>query len=100
MLFSHSLDRKIEAYNAINEEECFEEKIDAFQKLYAEILRAEKEGMIRSDGKKKPLRYLGSILENDGPEYCYVIPFSSAGRLAEYEIGVCVRGTPILKKIR
>lgn len=100
VLFSRSLDRKIEAYNAINEEECFEEKLDAFQKLYAEILRAEKEGMIRSDGKKKPLRYLGSILENDGPEYCYVIPFSSAGRLAEYEIGVCVRGTPILKKIR
>lgn len=100
VLFSYSLDRKIETYNAINGEKCIEEKLDAFRKLYAEILRAEKEGMIRSDGRKKPLIYLGSILENDGPEYCYVIPFSSAGRLAEYEIGVCVRGLPILKKIR
>lgn len=41
-----------------------------------------------------------TILDNDGPEYALTIGFYNPYKSkVTYEIGVCVRGTPLLKRI-
>ena len=50
--------------------------------------------------QKYNISYLKTILDNDGPKYALTIGFYNPYRSKMiYEIGVCVRGTPLLKKL-
>lgn len=50
---------------------------------------------------KKSISYLKDIMANDGPEYALIIEFySKSFPKRKYRIGVCVRGEPLIEKIK
>lgn len=94
------LDVMIAKLNSFSYKKEFLEEWDYFKKTYTYILDLISKKIILSDPKKKSIDYLMSIIENDGPEYCYTIDFcSSLDSNRNYRIGVCVRGEPLLKKL-
>ena len=93
------LDKMIKKYNSISQRD-FMKKYEYFQETYKYIISLLDANLIQSDSKKKSLSYLQEILDNDGPEYSYTINFSPVhDTTVIYEIGVCVRGVPLLRKI-
>lgn len=93
------LNSMIKEYNSLNEKKDFLNQYQYFLKCldYVTLLE-EKNVLIKYKNKKYNIAYLKSILENDGPEYALVISFSSIyEEKVVYEIGVCVRGTPLLR---
>ena len=93
------LDKMISEYNSISSHD-FMKKYDYYQIVYKYILSLKNENKIESDPNKKSLSYLQEIIDNDGPEYAYTITFKPVSdETVVYEIGVCVRGVPLLRKI-
>lgn len=93
------LNSMVKEYNALNEKNDFLNKYSYFLKcLEYVIVLEEKNELIKYKNKNYNIAYLKSILENDGPEYALVITFSSIYEVNQiYEIGVCVRGVPLLR---
>lgn len=93
------LDMMIDKYNAIDCDVSVK-KYEVFLKCLSYVVQLEEAGMlIKCKNKKYNISYLKTILDNDGPEYALKIGFYNPYRdKATYEIGVCVRGTPLLKK--
>ena len=94
------LDLLINEYNSIDCKE-FTRKYDYFLHCLSFIIQLETDNMlIKCKNKKYKISYLKTILDNDGPEYTLAIEFYNPCNCnAKYEIGVCVRGTPLLKKL-
>lgn len=95
----NELDTMIEAYHQMTDRDG-SAKFDYFLKCLDFVSSLEEEGLLIKPIKhrKHPISYLKSILENDGPEYALVIPFHNCFG-SHYEIGVCVRGEPSLRKL-
>ena len=94
------LDSMINEYNSIDCNNSITSKYEYFLKCLSYVIQLEEEDLIvKCKNKKYKISYLKTIMDNDGPEYALTIefynPFNSN---AIYEIGVCVRGTPLLKK--
>lgn len=94
------LDLLINEYNSIDCNEIMK-KYDYFLRCLSYVIQLEEDNMlVKCKNKKHKVSYLKTILDNDGPEYALTIgfynPFNSN---MKYEIGVCVRGTPLLKKL-
>lgn len=99
ILYIDELNEKIRKYNSIKENHSVEQW-SMFKEIFNLLLVLDEKKIIISDAKKKKISYLMDILENDGPEYAYIIDFSSAlNDKDKYQIGVCVRGAPLIKKI-
>lgn len=97
-LLFDKLDEHIARYNKLSN--SINEKWTLYNEIYTQIINLEIEGKIASEHTKKPISYLQDILNNDGPEYSYVIKFWQIWDYSrKYEIGVCVRGEPILRKL-
>lgn len=92
------LDEQINEYNRIEEGNTIQ-KYDKFNGIYEYLLQLDEKGYLSVDGKK-PLKYLQSILNDDGKDYFYKMKFSPAwDNERKYEIDVCVRGDPLIKKL-
>ena len=94
------LDLMINEYNSIDCDEIME-KYNYFLHCLTYVTRLEEDNMlVKSKNKKYKISYLKTILDNDGPEYALVIGFYNPFNCNSiYEIGVCVRGTPLLRKL-
>lgn len=98
ILLFDKLDEQIEKYNEIRD---FKPKWALYEEIYAQLVNMENCGKIARERKKKPISYLQQIIENDGPEYIYTIKFWPIwDEQRKYEIGVCVRGNPLLKRLK
>lgn len=96
ILLFDKLDEQIKKYNKLR---GFLEKWPLFEEIHTQLVNLENDGKIRRAGKK-PISYLKEIIEHDGPEYAYVIEFWPIwDEQRKYEIGVCVRGDPLIKKL-
>jgi len=75
-------------------------KYEYFLKCLAYVIELEEDGMlVKCKNKKYNISHLKTILDNDGPEYALTVGFYNPYKSKViYEIGVCVRGTPLLKK--
>ena len=73
-------------------------QLGEFQKYHGQICRLHKENKIFIYAGECDFEYLMTLLYNDGPEFSACIIFG-VDKDTFYEIGVCVRGTPMLKKI-
>lgn len=104
-----SLDEKIKELNKIaeaakKEKGNYGDLFVAYNSLFFKILdvlsQMQDDGEIIAEPGKKPIAYLKEILEHDGPEYFYIICFNFRDDMKKkYEIGVCVRGWPIIKNL-
>ena len=94
------LDLLIKEYNSIDCNELMQ-KYDYFLCCLAYVIQLEEYNMlVKSKNKKYKISYLKTILDDDGPEYALTIGFYNPFNCnVTYEIGVCVRGTPLLKKL-
>lgn len=98
ILLFDKLDVLIEKYNKVRD---FNAKWSLYREIYAQIVNLETSGKIAKAKTKKPISYLQQILDNDGPEYSYTIKFWPIwDNKRKYEIGVCVRGNPLVRKIK
>lgn len=93
-----SLDKFVKHHNTIKDRD-FEEQFDTFFKINEECARLYSDNKIKIYAGDCLFAYLKSIIENDGPEYAAIIIFTVTGN-EFYKIGVCVRGRPLLKKVR
>ncbi|MBE6751626.1 MAG: hypothetical protein IKK46_08450 [Clostridia bacterium] len=93
------LDLMINEYNSLDCDEIMR-KYEYFLKCLSYVIQLEEDNMIvKIKNKKYKISYLKTILDNDGPEYALTIGFNNPyNSKVIYEIGVCVRGTPLLKK--
>lgn len=97
--YLNDLDLMITKYNQMSED-AYSVKWKFFKETFDQILALESKGIIESDKNKKKLSYLNEIIENDGPEFSYIIDFHSAlDNTRNYRVGVCVRGTPLIEKL-
>ena len=94
------LDLMINKYNSLDCTEIMK-KYEYFLQCLSYIIQLEEENkLIKYKNKKYKISYLKAILDNDGPEYALTIGFHNPYKSnVKYEIGVCVRGTPLLKKL-
>ena len=94
------LDLMINEYNFIDCNKIME-RYNYFLRCLTYVTRLEESNMlVKSKNKKYKISYLKTILDNDGPEYALTIGFYNPFKSnVIYEIGVCVRGTPLLKKL-
>ena len=94
------LDQMVKEYNSFDKDVSFAEQFCYFEECLNYVTQLEKEGIIiKTVGKEYNMSYLLDIMENDGPEYALVIGFLNPyDKTASYDIGVCVRGRPLLKK--
>lgn len=92
----------VNEYNAIDYKVFFMRKYEYFLKCLSYVIQLEEDGMlVKCKNKKYNISYLKTILDNDGPEYALTIGFYNPYKSKMiYEIGVCVRGTPLLKKCK
>jgi len=97
---SEYLDNADKEYNAIDSHKETLKKYDYFNEIYANVLKLEALGLIKSQEDKKPLKYLNELGKNDGPEFAYMIEFWPIGTNRRYAIGICIRGIPLFKKIK
>jgi len=93
------LDLMINEYNSLDCDEIMR-KYEYFLKCLSYVIQLEEDNMIvKIKNKKYKISYLKTILDNDGPEYALTVGFYNPYKSKViYEIGVCVRGTPLLKK--
>lgn len=97
-LIFNELDNQIVKFANLNE---YNEKTKLFCEMYAQLVDMEKTGKIVREKGKKPISYLRQIIDNDGSEFCYTIKFKPIWNdKREYQVGVCVRGDPLLRKIK
>lgn len=105
-LIFDKLDGQIEKYSEFKgikylNSDDYNEKKELFWVIHTQLVNLEKDGKIAREKGKKPINYLQQIIENDGPEFCYTIKFRPIWNdMREYQIGVCVRGEPLLKKLK
>ncbi len=93
------LDKMIENHQLLRNNANSSSLYDSFFEIHKYICILEENGKIITNSKKS-IKYLKDILLNDGPEYSLVIKFKSKAFMEKsYEIGVCVRGEPLIKKI-
>lgn len=92
-----ALDQMVSEYNSLPESD-YDRKWSYFWKCHSTICKLFEEGKIYIPKSNFDLEYLKTIIVNDGPEYSATISFY-ASRTDFYQIGVCVRGTPLLKKL-
>jgi len=92
------LDQLVDTYNSVNETSNFQLKWNTFKECHKAICELYKDGKVYIYAGDCEFDYLITLLENDGPQYTAIIIFGIEGNCF-YEIGVCVRGTPLLKKI-
>ena len=94
------LDLMINEYNSLDCDAIMK-KYEYFLKCLSYVIHLEEDDMlVKCKNKKYNISYLKSILDNDGPEYALTIEFYNPFKSTViYEIGVCVRGTPLLRKM-
>ena len=95
------LDQMVKEYNSFGKDVCVAKQFCYFWECVDYVSQLEQEGVIiKTKGKEYNISYLEDIMVNDGPEYALVIGFFNPyDETTSYEIGVCVRGRPLLKKI-
>ena len=95
------LDQMVKEYNSFGKDVFVAKQFCYFEECVDYVSQLEQEGVIiKTKGKEYNISYLMDIMVNDGPEYALVIGFFNPyDETTSYEIGVCVRGRPILKKI-
>lgn len=71
---------------------------DLFWKCYKVLCKWHKEGKISIYAGECDFEYFHTLLYNDGPEFAVFIIFTT-DNINFYEAGVCIRGTPLLRKI-
>ena len=94
------LDQMVKEYNSFGKDVCVAKQFCYFEECVDYVSQLEQEGVIiKTKGKEYNVSYLMDIMVNDGPEYALVIGFFNPyDEITSYEIGVCVRGRPLLKK--
>ena len=95
------LDQMVKEYNSFGKDVFVAKQFCYFEECVDYVSQLEQEGVIiKTKGKEYNISYLMDIMVNDGPEYALVIGFFNPyDETTSYEIGVCVRGRPLLKKI-
>lgn len=95
-----TLDLMVDEYNAIDGDRSFKKKFNYFMECLSYVIQLEQEDiLVKAKNKEYNISYLRDILDNDGPEYALTIGFFNPyQQTVLYEIGVCVRGTPLLKR--
>ena len=95
------LDQMVKEYNSFGKDVFVAKQFCYFEECVDYVSQLEQEGVIiKTKGKDYNISYLMDIMVNDGPEYALVIGFFNPyDETTSYEIGVCVRGRPLLKKI-
>ena len=95
------LDQMVKEYNSFGKDVFVAKQVCYFEECVDYVSQLEQEGVIiKTKGKEYNISYLMDIMVNDGPEYALVIGFFNPyDETTSYEIGVCVRGRPLLKKI-
>ena len=94
---SRELDEMVRQYNAMDEKTDFRKKWDFFWSCHSAVCTMARENRLFIFAGDCEFPDLKTLIDQDGPEYSAVILFGTdAAHL--YEIGVCVRGTPILRK--
>lgn len=94
---SQELDEMVSQYNDIPEKNDFRKKWDYFWSCHAAICAMSQEGKLILLAGDCDFPYLKTLIDQDGPEYSALIIFG-ADTEHLYQIGVCVRGTPLLRK--
>lgn len=102
--FFYQIEKNIERLNhteRYNKYGCFNPLRDElFWEIYEELLELEQYGEIVSEPDKKPISYLRELLQNDGPEWSYMLEFWHKDHPENrYKIGVCVRGAPTIQRV-
>ena len=94
------LDQMVKKYNSFGKDVCVAKKFCYFEECVDYVSQLEQEGVImKTSGKEHNISYLKDVMVNDGPEYALVIGFFNPyDETALYEMGVYVRGRPLLKK--
>lgn len=95
------LDVMINLYNSMDKNVSFGKRLDCFFECFSYVVQLENHGaLVKSANGQYDISYLKDILDNDGPEYSLTIGFANPYEgTSSYEIGVCVRGTPIIRKV-
>ena len=95
------LDQMVKEYNSFGKDVFVAKQFCYFEECVDYVSQLEQEGVIiKTKGKEYNISYLMDIMVNDGPEYALVIGFFNPyDETTSYEIGVCVKGRPLLKKI-
>lgn len=95
------LDLLINEFNSIDCNRIMK-KYNCFLRCLSYVIQLEEDNLlVKYKNKEYKISYLKTILDNDGPEYALTIGFyNPVNSNAKYEIGVCVRGTPLLKKLQ
>ena len=95
------LDQIIKEYNSFGKDVFVAKQFCYFEECVDYVSQLEQEGVIiKTKGKEYNISYLMDIMVNGGPEYALVIGFFNPyDETTSYEIGVCVKGRPLLKKI-
>lgn len=94
------LDQMVKKYNSFGKDVCVAKQFCYFEECVDYVSQLEQEGVImKTSGKEHNISYLKDVMVNDGPEYALVIGFFNPyDETALYEMGVYVRGRPLLKK--
>lgn len=92
------LDNYVKDYNLMKDKD-YKKQFDTFFGINEEIISLHKLDKIRIYAGDCLFSYFKSIIENDGPEYAAIIIFTVTGK-EFYMSGVCVRGKPLLKKVK
>ena len=94
------LDQMVKKYNSFGKDVCVAKQFCYFWECVDYVSQLEQEGVImKTSGKEHNISYLKDVMVNDGPEYALVIGFFNPyDETALYEMGVYVRGRPLLKK--
>ena len=95
------LDQMVKEYNSFGKDVFVAKQFCYFEECVDYVSQLEQEGVIiKTKGKEYNISYLMDIMVNDGSEYALVIGFFNPyDETTSYEIGVCVKGRPLLKKI-
>ena len=75
------------------------EQFDTFFKINEDLIQLHQKSKVKIYAGDCLFSYFKSIIENDGPEYAAIIIFTVTGN-EFYMTGVCVRGKPLLKKVK
>lgn len=94
------LDQMIKEYNSFGKDVCVEKQYCYFEECVHYVSQLEQEdNIIKTKGKEYNISYLIDIMESERSEYALVIDFFNPyDETTLYEIGVCVRERPLLKK--
>lgn len=91
------LSEMVAIYNALDEKKGIVPKWNYFKQCHKELCKLAEDGEISIYAGDCEFEHLMKLIENDGPEFSATILFHDS--FFYYEIGVCVRGTPVLNRI-